>query len=70
VEASERAIRDLYDARARRDWGAVHALLADEVGWHEPCEEDHSGDFRGRDDVPFGVTPEYSGCSASQAPAP
>ena len=44
-------IRDLYGARARRDWEAVGALLADKVGWHEPGEEDHSGDFRGRDEV-------------------
>ena len=51
MDAKELAIRDLYDARARRDWEAVRALLADEVGYHEPGEEDHSGDFRGRDEV-------------------
>ena len=51
MDAKERAIRDLYEARARRDWEAVGALLADEVGWHEPGEEDHSGDFRGRAEV-------------------
>jgi uncharacterized protein len=51
VDPKERAIRELYDARARRDWEAVRSLLADEVGWHEPGEEDHSGYFRGRDDV-------------------
>jgi uncharacterized protein len=51
VDANERAIRELYDARRRRDWDAVAALLGDEVGWHEPGEEDHSGDFRGRDEV-------------------
>jgi ketosteroid isomerase-like protein len=51
VDAKERVIRDLYGARARRDWEAVGALLADKVGWHEPGEEDHSGDFRGRDEV-------------------
>jgi ketosteroid isomerase-like protein len=51
VDQKERVIRDLYDARARRDWDAVGALLADEVGWHEPGEEDHSGDFRGRAEV-------------------
>jgi ketosteroid isomerase-like protein len=51
VDAKERAIRDLYEARERRDWEAVGALLADEVGWHEPGEEDHSGDFQGRDEV-------------------
>ena len=41
----------MYDARARRDWDGVRKVLADQVGWHEPGEEDHSGDFRGRDDV-------------------
>jgi ketosteroid isomerase-like protein len=46
VDPKERAIRELYDARARRDWDAVASLLADPVGWHEPGEEDHSGDFR------------------------
>jgi uncharacterized protein len=51
VDANERAIRNLYEARRQRDWDAVGALLADEVGWHEPGEEDHSGDFRGRQDV-------------------
>jgi ketosteroid isomerase-like protein len=51
VDAKERAIRDFYDARSRRDWEAVGSLLADEVGYHEPGEEDHSGDFKGRDEV-------------------
>jgi ketosteroid isomerase-like protein len=51
MDTKEQAIRDLYAARARRDWDAVRALLADEVGWHEPGDEDHSGDHRGRDDV-------------------
>jgi uncharacterized protein len=51
VDAKEQAIREFYAARARRDWKAVGALLADEVGHHEPGEEDHSGDFRGRDEV-------------------
>jgi uncharacterized protein len=51
MDANERAIRNLYEARRQRDWDAVGALLADEVGWHEPGEEVHSGDFRGRDDV-------------------
>jgi len=44
-------IRDFYEARARRDWPAVGSLLADEVCYHEPGEEDHSGDYRGRDEV-------------------
>jgi uncharacterized protein len=34
-----------------RDWAAVRALFGEEVGWHEPGEEDHSGDYRGRDEV-------------------
>jgi uncharacterized protein len=51
VDSKERAIRELYHARARRDWDAVRALLADEIGWHEPGEEDHSGDYRGREEV-------------------
>jgi ketosteroid isomerase-like protein len=51
VDPKERVIRDLYDARARRDWDAVAALFADEIGYHEPGEEDHSGDFRGRGEV-------------------
>jgi len=51
VDPKEQAIRALYEARARRDWDAVRALFADEVGWHEPGEEDHSGDHRGREEV-------------------
>jgi ketosteroid isomerase-like protein len=51
MDTKERAVRGLYDARARRDWGAVPAFLADTVIWHEPGEDDHSGDYRGRDDV-------------------
>ena len=41
MDFKEQAIRELYDARARRDWDAARMLLADEVGWHEPGEEDH-----------------------------
>jgi ketosteroid isomerase-like protein len=51
VDAKERVIRELYDARARRDWEAVRSLFAEEVVWHEPGEEDYSGDHRGRDVV-------------------
>jgi uncharacterized protein len=51
VDPKERAIRELYKARARRDWVAVRSLFADEIGYHEPGEEDHSGDFRGRGEV-------------------
>jgi uncharacterized protein len=51
VDENERVIRELYDARARRDWNAVRRLLADEIVWHEPGQEDYSGDYRGREDV-------------------
>lgn len=51
MDVKERTIREFYDARARRDWNGVGSLLADEVGYHEPGEEDHSGDFKGRDEV-------------------
>jgi uncharacterized protein len=51
VEAKEQAIRDLYAARARRDWDAVRALFADDVVWHEPGDEDCSGQYRGREEV-------------------
>jgi uncharacterized protein len=51
VDANERVIREFYAARARRDWETVRALLADEVGYHEPGEEDHSGDYLGSEDM-------------------
>jgi uncharacterized protein len=51
LDAKEQTIRQLYDARARRDWDAVAALLADEIVWSEPGEEDFSGDTHGRTEV-------------------
>jgi ketosteroid isomerase-like protein len=51
VDPKERSIRELYEARERRDWDAVRVLFAEEIGWHEPGEEDHSGDHRGREEV-------------------
>jgi ketosteroid isomerase-like protein len=51
MDAKERIVRELYAARARRDWDAVRRLLADDVVWHEPGEEDYSGDHRGREAV-------------------
>jgi ketosteroid isomerase-like protein len=51
VDSKEQAIRRLYQGRAQRDWDAVAGVLHDKVGWHEPGEEDHSGDFLGRDEV-------------------
>ncbi len=44
-------MRELYDARARGDWAAVGSLLADDIVWHEPGDEDYSGDHSGRDAV-------------------
>jgi ketosteroid isomerase-like protein len=51
MDPKERVLRELYKARARRDWDAVRLLFADEIGWHEPGEVDHSGDYRGREEV-------------------
>jgi len=51
VDPKEGAIRELYQARARQDWETVAALLADDVAWHEPGDQDFSGDSRGRDAV-------------------
>jgi len=52
VDPKERSIRNLYDARARRDWQGVRDLLADDVGWYEPSgEADHAGTHRGADTV-------------------
>jgi ketosteroid isomerase-like protein len=51
LNGNERVIRALYEARARRDWEAVRALLADDVVWHEPGDEDYSGDYSGREAV-------------------
>jgi ketosteroid isomerase-like protein len=51
VDAKERLVRDLYAARDRRDSEAVRALLSPGVIWHEPGNEDYSGDYRGPDEV-------------------
>ena len=51
MDPKERAVRELYDARARRDWDAVRALFDEEIVWHEPGQEDYSGDYHGADDV-------------------
>ena len=82
MDAKERAIRQLYEARARRDWDTVRSLLAEEVVWHEPGEEDYSGDHRGRDAVlgllqrlyevtgdTFRLEPESFLCTADHAAA-
>jgi ketosteroid isomerase-like protein len=51
MDPKERLIRDFYAARSRRDWRAVRSMLAADVVWHEPLEEDFSGDHRGADEV-------------------
>jgi ketosteroid isomerase-like protein len=51
VDAKERVIRELYEARSRRDWDAVRAVFVEDVVWHEPGDEDYSGNHRGRDVV-------------------
>ena len=51
MDPKERTIRALYDARARRDWGAVAEVFAQDIVWHEPGEEDYSADHKGRETV-------------------
>jgi ketosteroid isomerase-like protein len=50
MKANERLIRDFYAVRAR-DWDAVRDMLTADVTWHEPLEEDFSGDHRGVETV-------------------
>jgi SnoaL-like domain len=51
VDNKAQLIKEFYAARARRDWGAVRALLASDVVWREAGEEDYSGEHHGRDEV-------------------
>jgi uncharacterized protein len=51
LDSKEQAIREFYEARRLRDWDAVGALLADEVSWNEPGDEEFSGETRGREQV-------------------
>jgi ketosteroid isomerase-like protein len=52
VDPKEQLVREVYAARAARDWRTVRALLVDDVVWHElGPEQDYSGDHRGRDAV-------------------
>jgi uncharacterized protein len=51
VNDHERLIRDLYAARSRRDFDGVRRLLADDAAWHEPGNQDYSGDYRGADEI-------------------
>ncbi len=48
---NEDTVPRLYDARARGDLDAVGELLAEDVVWHEPGDQDYSGDYHGRDAV-------------------
>jgi uncharacterized protein len=50
-DENERVVRDLYAARARRDWAAVGDLLAEDVTWYESGDEDYSGSHRSRETV-------------------
>src|SRR3712207_7832014 len=47
-----RSIRELYEARARNDVGAIRSILDEDVIWREPeSEAEHTGDLRGPDAV-------------------
>jgi uncharacterized protein len=51
LDPKEEAIRALYAARRDREHARVRPLLDDDVVWHEPGDEDYSGDYRGADEV-------------------
>jgi ketosteroid isomerase-like protein len=51
VDAKQQVVREFYARRAAGDWHGVRALLAADVGWHEPGDYDFSGSTRGADDV-------------------
>jgi ketosteroid isomerase-like protein len=52
MDPKEQLLRDFYAARARRDWPALRAWLADDVVWHElGPEQGYSGDHQGRETV-------------------
>ena len=45
-----RLIRELYEARARNDVGAIRSILDEDAIWREPeSEAEHTGDLRGPD---------------------
>lgn len=44
-------IRDLYDARARKDLEAIRALLAEDVVWREAERNKYTGSLNGVDAV-------------------
>ena len=48
-------VRELYETFARRDIAAVRDFLADDVVWYEPSHDEHSGVYRGPDEVMQGV---------------
>ncbi|TDD32843.1 nuclear transport factor 2 family protein [Actinomadura sp. KC06] len=49
--ANENVIRSFYKARSDGDTKTLHALLAPDVRWHEPGNEDYSGTHQGRETV-------------------
>jgi ketosteroid isomerase-like protein len=52
MKVNEQLVRNFYAARARRDWTAVHDLLAADVVWREQDgSKDYSGEHLGRDTV-------------------
>ncbi len=52
MDAKADLVQAFYDARARRDWLAVRAMLAEDVAWHElGPQQDYSGDHHGREEV-------------------
>jgi uncharacterized protein len=51
LDSKEEAIRALYAARAERTHERVRPLLAEDVLWHEPGDEDYSGEYHGPNEV-------------------
>jgi len=50
-EDNRALVLEFYNARARRDLGAVRRILADDVAWHDPYPPPHGGDFVGAERV-------------------
>ncbi|MFI0373301.1 nuclear transport factor 2 family protein [Actinomadura sp. 1N219] len=49
--ADEDVIRSFYTARSNGDTQTLRELLAPDVRWHEPGDEDYSGTHQGRETV-------------------
>lgn len=47
----EAVVRSFYAARAAGDDAALRDLLAEDIAWHEPGNEDYSGDTHGREQI-------------------